>query len=63
MQNECMNRFWGIPGHCVDCVLFFDKEGRETELDKEVETVLVVLLRKGRGFRCPCGQTYERYYD
>jgi len=63
MRRECIDRFLGIPDHCVQGIYFLDKEGRETEADKQVHTVVVELLRTRRGFRCPCGQMYQRYYD
>ena len=63
MQEEDINRFMGIPEHCVRMIYFYDKEGNETEADQQVYAVVVELLRTTRGFRCPCGRRYGRYYD
>lgn len=63
MREEDIHRFMGIPEHCVQAIRFYDEQGNETDVDREVSAVVVDLLRTTRGFRCPCGRRYERYYD
>jgi len=63
MHKEVIQRFLGIPGHSLRWITFLDKEGRETDSDARVDTVVVQLARQTRRFRCPCGKTYAAYYD
>jgi transposase len=63
MRRESIERFIGIPEHYLRNIYFIDKEGNETEIDSEVDTVYLELLRSTHRFRCPCGKVYSRYYD
>jgi transposase len=42
---------------------FFDGSGRSTEVDSNVEEVVIELARTEKGFRCPCGRVLQRYHD
>ena len=63
MRKETIERFLGIPDHCLKHVYFLDEEGRETPEDGQVHTVVLELARQTHRFRCLCGRLYKHYYD
>lgn len=63
MRDDVIQRFIGIPGHRVAGIYFLDEHGLETDEDDQVAEVLVELSRMNHPFTCPCGRSFQGYYD
>jgi transposase len=63
MQEDSIQRFFGIPGHQVRSLYFLDSDGHSTSEDGCVAKVIVELSRVDTTFHCRCGRTFTRYYD
>jgi len=63
MRKDVIQRFFGIPDHCVNAIYFFDVEGKETTQDEEVDHVVIDVVPTNRDYCCSCGRRFRHYYD
>ncbi len=63
MRQDCITRFFAIPGYKPKNIHFLDAHAQTTEDDEEVSVVVVELARAAGRYRCQCGRTFRKYHD